>query len=220
MLASTKTRNLEKLEKLRSIPGIIKNPAPAREALFWEQANVSIPRGTLNEVSGVNGSGKTESILRLLGKNQGKIGKTAWIEDLFTAYPVSFIQHEIHLDEIFFIESGSESLWTAHQILRSQLFGLVILKFHEWTLEKKDPLVELRRLQLSAEQSQSYVFLLTEVPRQTKFSWPITTQIYLNPKTRIPEVFKEGKFLKKTLLFKQKIWKTLPVLTSTYFNQI
>ena len=86
-----------RLEKLRSISGVLKSPPPSRGALPWKQATVPVPRGALTEVSGPTGSGKTEALLKFIATHQHELGRVAWIEDRFTAYPTGFLQHGIDL---------------------------------------------------------------------------------------------------------------------------
>lgn len=181
-----------KLEKLRSISGVLPCPPPSREALSWEQADVSVPRGALTEVSGPFGSGKTEAVVKFIARHQESLGRVAWIEDRFTAYPTGFLQHGVDLSRMLFIEGGAESIWAAHQVLRSQVFGSVILFVRESTLSASEPRVELRRLQLSAEQSNACVFLLTHQPRPQGASWPLALQLQANANTRRLDVLKHG----------------------------
>ncbi|NDD91673.1 hypothetical protein EBZ37_06275 [bacterium] len=184
---------MAKLEKLRSITGVLKNLPPMRESLFWEQASTSVPRGALTEISGPLGSGKTEAVLKFLAEHQSILGRIAWIEDRFTGYPSGFLQHGVELSRLLFIEGGTESLWATHQVLRSQIFGAVILFVRESTLSASEPRVELRRLQLSAEQSHTCVFLLTHQARPQGASWPLALQLQANPETRRLEILKQKK---------------------------
>jgi hypothetical protein len=80
-------------------------------------------------------------------------GRVAWIEDCFTANPRGFAEHGVDLGRLLFIEGGKDSLWATHQVLRSQLFGAVVLWVRESLLSVAEPSVELRKLQLSAEQA-------------------------------------------------------------------
>ena len=181
-----------RLERLRSISGVLKSPPPSRDALLWEHAEVSVPRGALTEVSGPYGSGKTEALLKFIAAHQQALGRVAWIEDRFTAYPTGFLQQGVDLSRLLFIEGGAESIWAAHQVLRSQIFGAVVIFVREATLSASEPRVELRRLQLSAEQSNACVFLLTHQPRPQGASWPLALQLRANPDTRRLDVLKAG----------------------------
>ena len=180
-----------RLEKLRSISGVLKNLPPAREALFWEKADALVPRGALTEISGPIGSGKTEAVLNFLAEHQQSLGRVAWIEDRFTAYPTGFLQQGVDLSRLLFIEGGNESVWAAHQVLRSQVFGAVVLFVRESTLSASEPRIELRRLQLSAEQSNACVFLLTHQPRPQGASWPLALQLQADPQSRRLKILKQ-----------------------------
>ena len=114
------------------------------------------------------GSGKTELLLAFLAEHPEL--RAAWIEDHFTIYPCALPQQGVQLDRILFVTGLSDSLWAAHQALRSQLFGVVILSA---LLKGK---TDLRRLQLSAEQANASVVLLTETPT-VQGAWPISLQI-------------------------------------------
>ncbi|MEN9723103.1 MAG: hypothetical protein RJB38_1089 [Pseudomonadota bacterium] len=182
----------EKLGRLQAITGVSKGPPQSRESLFWQHAQAPVLRGTLTEVSGPWGSGKTEAVLQFLGNHAKALGRMAWIEDRFTAYPNGFLQSGVDLSRILFIEGGKQTLWAAHQVLRSQIFGAVILFMQESTLSTREPSIELRRLQLSAEQSHACVFLLTTQPRPAGVNWPLALQLQMNPRTRKPETLKRS----------------------------
>jgi len=215
----------ERLERLRKIPGILKN-APTSSHL--ELDGIQIPRGAITEISGPPGSGKTQWTLRLisqtfqlqdsLGSDRhsptmeriGTVGasgspdraahreslsaglkvglKIGWIEDTFTANPRGFAEEGVDLRQFLFIEGGKDSLWAAHQLLRSRLFDIVVLWVRESILSVQEPSVELRKLQLSAEQAGTPVLLLSSQPRPTGVNWPVAVQISMNPQTRQAEL--------------------------------
>jgi hypothetical protein len=91
----------------------------------------SLPKGKLMEFSGALGGGKTELLLRFLHENPAV--QVAWIEvgpDHFSGiYPCAFSERGVALSRVLFVEPThmSEALWCAHQILKSQIFGAVIL---------------------------------------------------------------------------------------------
>ena len=58
----------------------------------------------------------------------------AWIEEDFSLYPCALPQHGVEMERVLFVESGGESLWSAHQILRSGLFEVVVL--NAWVEEE------------------------------------------------------------------------------------
>ena len=166
----------ELLRQLRTLPGIIP-VMPRREVAPFSALEGGIARGSLVEFFGKPGCGKTELVLRFLAENPDLKG--AWVEQNFSIYPPAFPQFQVELDRILFVEAtpnpratraGSKAaLWATHQILKSQLFGAIVLtevSIHE---------TELRRLQLASEKSQSIIFLLKDNPTQRRH-WPIAIQ--------------------------------------------
>lgn len=147
----------------------------SRKTFFnFSQIKDGIPKGALIEFSGASGSGKTSAVLKLLAENPGS--RVAWIEEDFTIYPCSVEQSGVELSRVLFIEAQKrdELLWNAQQILRTSVFGFVVLQ----PSEPLDELV-LRRLQLAAGKSRSSVILLSERPSNVG-SWPISVQVEVN----------------------------------------
>lgn len=165
--------------------------AHAREVLPFSILKEGIPRGAITEISGTPGSGKSEFLLRFLAEHASL--KTAWIEDQFTAYPCAFPQMGVSLERVLFAEAGAESLWTAQQILRSQLFGAVVLS-PQTSLRINE--IQLRRLQLAAKQSNAALILLPEYPT-IQGAWPISLQIQY---FRRPDRFRVIKSPNRTLV--------------------
>ncbi|MFN7684541.1 MAG: hypothetical protein ACK5QT_03920 [Oligoflexia bacterium] len=195
----------EQLRKLREIPGILKHePRPKS----FEHGGIQIPCSALTEISGPPGSGKTEWTLQFIAslsaapKNSAANAipgsdprgtpcvypRVAWIEDAFSANPRGFAEHGVDLRNFLFIEGGKDSLWAAHQVLRSQLFGVAVLWVRESILSSSQPSVELRKLQLSAEQAGVPLLLLSPQPRPSGANWPLALQIAMDPGTRRPTV--------------------------------
>ena len=112
----------EQLERLRTIPGILKQ-APESPPLEFE--GIRIPRGAITEISGPAGSGKTEWTLRFISQHFGQhsqncerigmdetgrmesrvapgqsrvVQRVGWIEDTFTANPRGFAEHGLDPD--------------------------------------------------------------------------------------------------------------------------
>ncbi|MEK6578314.1 MAG: hypothetical protein AABZ55_03730 [Bdellovibrionota bacterium] len=179
-------------QDLTAIPGVFKGAAkatPLREAYPFSQVEGGIPRGALTEISGRPGSGKTEVILSFLAENPS--ARIAWIEKSFNAYPCAFAQRGVGLERVLFVDSNAnskEALWSAHQIIRSQIFEVVILSFQslgQTGSGVKSPSVEddfdatgLRRLQLAAEKSRvSLILLLEEPSKVTKWSLFLQLQV-------------------------------------------
>lgn len=143
---------------------------------------IHFPRGAVTEISGSAGGGKTELVLRELAR-QGSVarmdsvrsdsgGRIAWIEDSFTAYPCAFEQAGVDLDRVLFVEAGMQTLWCAHQALRSGIFETVVVSLHVIEIGE----VDLRRLQLSSEKAQAGVILLPEQPA-ARGAWAIALQL-------------------------------------------
>lgn len=126
-----------------------------------------LPQGALVEVSGPPGGGKTELVLKLISEHPGI--KVAWVEESLTIYPGAFAQQKVSLQRVLFIET-TRYLWAVHQILRSQLFGMVILS------ARVANEVERRRLQIAAEKASASVILLAE-QATGQGSWPIAVQL-------------------------------------------
>lgn len=165
------------LSALKELPGLItlgaldRTPASQWEGLSFSLLEDGLPKGALIEVSGAAGSGKTEITLRFLAENPRL--RVAWIESEWTAYPCAFEQHRVSLSRVLFLESGHEALWTAHQTVRSGLFGIVVIHVGDASNHSE---MALRRLQLAAERSGATVVLLTETPAR-RGTWPIAVQL-------------------------------------------
>ena len=143
--------------------------APKREFLRFSAIEGGLPKGALVEFSGQAGSGKTETILRFLAQNPEV--RVAWVEENFTIYPCAFPQAGVGLDRVLFVETGSvELLWSVNQILRSQIFGVVVL------VAKEQNVIALRRLQIEAEKAGATVILVAETAQQIG-NWPISLQL-------------------------------------------
>jgi hypothetical protein len=149
----------------------------APESYRFSQLENGLPKGAVVEVSGRPGGGKTEVVLRFLSENPE--ARVAWIEDELTVYPCAFPQNRVGLERVLFVESrgsslqgSDETLWTAHQILRSQVFGVLVLRVG-YALEE----MALRRLQLAAEKTQTTILLLVEEPAK-RGTWPIAVQLH------------------------------------------
>jgi hypothetical protein len=90
-----------------------------------------LPKGGLIEISGAMGGGKLEALLRFLGENPSL--PIAWLEEGETSYPCAFPQHGVELDRVLFVNPESRSkessqfLTSAHLLLKSQLFGALVL---------------------------------------------------------------------------------------------
>jgi hypothetical protein len=140
----------------------------AREILPFSLLEGGIPLGALTEISGRAGGGKTEVVFKFLAENPQV--KVAWIEESFTLYPCRMAQQKVALERVLFVETSEEYLWVAQQVLRSQIFSVVVLVApvpHETIL---------RRLQIAAERAKSTLIFLTEYPTM-QGTWPIAVQL-------------------------------------------
>lgn len=165
---------MSSLARLRALPGVLPSVPAPRESLPFTGLKGGIPRGAVIEVCGPHGSGKTEFVLKFLAENP-KL-RVAWIEDQLSVYPMALPQYGVGLDRVLFVDAGKELLWTAHQILRSRIFKVVVISCAEAKLDGHDGAIELRRLQLSAEQTGSTLVLLSEEPTR-EGAWPISLQV-------------------------------------------
>src|SRR6185437_14380497 len=89
-----------------------------------------IPQGGVVEISGSAGGGKVEALLRFLSENPTL--PVAWVEEGRTTYPCAFPQAGVDLERVLFVnaeaaQGESYLLDCAHQILRSQIFGALVL---------------------------------------------------------------------------------------------
>ena len=139
-----------------------------REVLPFSLLQSGIPRGAITEISGLAGGGKTEAVLRLLAENPEI--KVAWIEANFTLYPCRMAQQKVALERVLFVETSAEYLWVTQQVLRSQLFSVVVL------VAPVPQEAILRRLQIAAERAKASVVFLTEYPTR-QGTWPIQVQL-------------------------------------------
>lgn len=155
-----------------------------RSSLSFSLLDGGIPKGALTEISG---PGKTEFLVRFLSEHPSL--KVAWIEDQISIYPYAIFQRKAQLQRVLFAEAGSNSLWALMQILRSQIFGVIVFSSTTTIPPSKSgvgggigreslrALFEertLRAMQLSAEKSQAAVVFLRDEPGD---SWPISLQV-------------------------------------------
>ena len=163
------------LDELKTLPGLV-HPLTQKECYSFSLLPRGVPRSGLVEISAPHGLGKTEVVLQFLNENPNL--KVAWIEKDFTVFPSAFSAYRVKLDRVLFIDLSAPStqhspIWCATQVLKSQLFQLLILA--HFTLQE----VELRRLQLLSKQSGSLIFLLHTQPLTQK-SWPLSLQIQIH----------------------------------------
>jgi hypothetical protein len=151
------------LEVLRELPGILKI-SPEENVLPHPALSAGVPRGAITEVARATGTGRTSFILDLLAANPAS--RCAWIEEEITFYPPVLHLHGIDPQQVFFVEAGNDLLWATQQILRSQLFPIVVLEKGRSLLTEND----LRRLQILAHQGNTALMLLGP-KRAAQGSW-------------------------------------------------
>lgn len=160
------------LQELRARIGALERKS--RESFPWSFLPGGMPRGALVEISG---PGKTEAVARLLAENPLPV---AWVEAKFSLFPSGLRQHQVSLENIFFIESGKDAAWAAGTALRSQLFPLLVYSA-PYGEER-----ELRRFQLLAERANATMILLAKKP---SLAWPIS--LSLEMRDRRPAVLRK-----------------------------
>ncbi len=165
---------------------------------FFTPLEEGLPKGALVEISGPAGGGKTEMVLRFLAENPQ--ARVAWIEDEMTIYPGAFPQHRVSLERVLFVESSfKQAIWTSYQILRSHIFGVVVLKVESITE------MELRRLQLLAEKYQTTVILVNDEALKGGV-WPISVRLRVTRSSEFMDA--PGVLMMDVLKYKgQKSWQ-------------
>ena len=195
------------------------SPAP-KTYLPFSLVEGGLPQGALIELSGSAGGGKLEALIRFLSENPSL--PVAWVEEGTTTYPCAFPQQGVSLERLLFVnaeavhpehrpaDAGSPRLVEcAHQILRSQIFGVLVLLARDSVQQqvyphnhhtalpgtprdshiiesrgRREPAlglgeIELRRLQIAAEKSGTTVFIIRETPSITS-TWPLTAQFQIS----------------------------------------
>ena len=138
----------------------------ARPTLAWPLYGPGLALGALTQVVAPMGGGKTEAVLGLLAAHPGL--RAAWVEKRMTAYPPGMVQHGARLDLLLFVEGGEDFIWALTELVRSQAFKVLIVG------SPVSEELDLRRLQLAAEQAQAGVILLAAEPQ---WAWPIRTHL-------------------------------------------
>ena len=126
-----------------------------------------VPRGSVTELSG---TGKTEVVAQILAENPKC--NVAWIEKELTVYPSALTQRKISLDRILFVESGRDLFWAANQVVRSQLFDLIVMD-SDGEMDSR----ELRRLQLEASRTKTGIIWLSEEPRENGWNFSVQARV-------------------------------------------
>lgn len=132
-------------------------PAPGPPTTVRLKFSGYPPGLPLGQLVLLQGTGRTQAVARVLAEHPDKLA--TWVEERLSAYPPGLAQQGVTLERLLFVESGPQWPWVLAQLLRSQVFGLVVV-----ASALKGPEVEagLRRLQLAAERSQALVLLLAQ----------------------------------------------------------
>ncbi|MCB0343015.1 MAG: hypothetical protein H6626_11300 [Pseudobdellovibrionaceae bacterium] len=150
------------LNELRELIG-----AQTFQRAWWPHSSLrsGIPQGAITQVAG---AGKTEFVVRFLAENPQL--RAAWVEKEFSIYPCGIIQRHVQLQRILFVEAGTvaQTIWSVLQILRSQLFQVVVADVPTPELKV------LRRLQLASEKAGAALIMLDE---RLANAWPIQLQV-------------------------------------------
>lgn len=114
-----------------------------------------IPLGAITEISG---PGKTQLVLRFLAEHPQLT--VAWLEESFSICPFSFLQNQVSLSRVLFVDAGESLEWAALQALRSQCFAVLVMYTQELDLQSA------RRIQLAAEKANAAVIWLSSRPQE------------------------------------------------------
>jgi len=160
------------LSELRNLPGVLPSPMKSREALPFSLKKGGLPRGSLIEISGGLGQGKTEALISFLAENRNL--KTAWIESSLNLNPFCFWQNRVSLGNILFIEPETdfELEWAANQAVSSGLFQLVIVQDDRFSLSAS----VLRRIQIMVRKLKS-IFIVLSSSARVSDSWLFTDRL-------------------------------------------
>ncbi len=128
-----------------------------------------IPKGA---ITAIFGPGKTEFALQFIAHHPDLVHhphlKIAWIEEQFSAFPFGFYQRKIQPGRILFIDAATEIFWATLQVLRAQVFPVVVFYSADCELNT------LRRIQLETERSnRTTLWLAPSMPSL----WPISLGI-------------------------------------------
>ncbi len=145
------------LESLRALV----HSKTQRSSLPFSYLPTGIPKGAIAEISG---HGKSEFVLKFIAENKLKV---AWIESDFSIFPFAFLQRNVALDKVLFVESANQTYWGVLQVLKAQIFPVVVV------VGDMD-LRQLRCVQLASEKADACVLWLTE---QTHSYWPVSLKV-------------------------------------------
>lgn len=140
-----------------------------RESIPCSTLPCGIPKGAITEISG---AGKTEFVLNFLAEKADL--KVAWAEEHFSIFPFGFQQRNVSLSRILFVDARNEIEWVILQLLRAQIFQVVVMYADQIELDS------LRRMQLAAEKASAACIWLAP---QAQSHWPVRLQLRVTRST-------------------------------------
>lgn len=175
MLEERKRKILELKKNFRAV-----DPRPQ---LSFSRLKTSIPMGCLVEISAEPGLGAAELILSLAAEHPHL--RIACLEEDNRIFPRAFPQHRVSLDRILFVETGSQTLWTLQQLLKSGLFQILIVR------GAIDGSSNLKRLQLLSEAVPAIVLFWTDRPSEIN-TWYYQLQIHIPHRNKFEVLRQRG----------------------------
>lgn len=133
----------------------------------FSRVSQGLPKGGLTEIRGPH---RLDWTLSFLAEHPELL--TAWVEEKFEVYPPALLQRGVSLERLLFLEAQKEVLSMGLDLLKSQVFPVVVLRF-SFLSEKS-----LRKLQLASQKSENITLLLPEAPL---VSWPFRLRINTTP---------------------------------------
>lgn len=141
-------------------------PPPARESLPFTLYPAGLPLGALTQIKGAHA---TQMLLSLLAENPGM--RAAWVEERLSAYPPAFVQQGGNLECLLFVQGGEHFVWALQELVRSQVFKVVIIAS---PIQSQESGLELRRLQIAARHGLCAVIVAAEIEGPT---WPFRLRL-------------------------------------------
>ena len=149
-------------------------PRSQKELLNCSYLKAGIPQ---SGITSVVGPGKTEFALKVISENLDF--NVAWLEENFSIYPYAFLQKKVDLNRVLFVEAGRDFNWVTMQILKAQVFRIVVAYGEEIDVR------HLRRIQLACEKSHSAVIWLSNSDQSL---WPVSLQLRTHKSSKGLEV--------------------------------
>jgi hypothetical protein len=177
----------DKLQKLQQLISPYEDVARLKGSVYqqsffpFSKVRKGIPKGALSEISG---KGKSRLLISFLSENPDL--QVVWIEPEISVFPQAMAQRGLDLKRYLFVESGQETDWTLLQVLKSQVFQIVVLSDY-FPSEG-----QLKKIHYFSKKSSSAVIFLSKHPHS---HWTLSFQV---------EVESHNKKEKNVHLLKQK----------------